>query len=1253
MKQTFIFICLAFVLATAVHARQSRDTLGVGTRVYFAENKGQWDSKILYQSQLHNAAIFLERNCFTIALREKAPADAPFHHAIGHRMHAYKMRFVGASTSTALKGENPDICYDNYYIGNDPSRWASHVARYLDITYDGLYPGIDLHIHSASVALKYDFILSPEADPEAIAIAYDGPDRLFIRDGNLIVSTSVGDVVELQPFAYQIISGDTIEIASRYRLKGHTVSFDIGPYDHRFPLIIDPTLHFSTYTGSTADNWGTTAAYDSYKNTYTAGLVFGIGYPVSTGAYDSGYSGNADIGIFKFDTSGTQRLFATYLGGLRADMPHSMYVNSFDELLIFGTTGSEDFPTTERAFDRTFNGGTDLAYLCFYNSSYYRDIYYPLGSDIFVSRFSSDGTSLMASTYIGGSGNDGLNYRSRYNDSPATIMQGNDSLYFNYGDGARGELITDDLNNVYVGSTTMSNDFPTTPGCMQALSGGKQDGVIFKLDYNLHNLLWSSYLGGNGDDAIYSIDCDNEYNVVACGGTNSHQFPVTNGCYQYLYGGGSADGFVTKISYHGDRMMCSSYFGSEAYDQCYFVRCGKEDDIFIFGQTKAPGSTMIYNATYNTPNSGMLLARLRPDLGSRVWSTVFGTPDGSPNLSPTAFAADICNRVYAAGWGRDFVGYNDIQWYTSGTWNMSTTANAYQYDTDGQDFYVMSLDANASFLDYATFFGELHYNDSDGGSDHVDGGTSRFDRLATLYQSVCASCGGHDRFPTTANAWSTTNESSNCNNALFRFNVHDDFPVAEFVTPPAACAPYTVNFHNTGRGDTFIWDFGDGSTSTEFSPTHTFAQQGEYRVRLVASMPSGCKTTDTTYAVVKVLGNGSQSVSQVSCAGEMVQIGSTPRLGCTYLWIQGTVSDSTIANPFVSDPGCYILLITSADGSCHETDTFNIVQSTIVDSISLHNPSCHDGNDGYAVAHTHSSEPITYLWDGIASSDSALYGLAADGRTHTLTVSWGDCQQTLPFTLSNPPAPIIDKETHNMICEDCQGSIAIFAHDSSDRLYHYTWSDGDTSASRESLCEGLYIATISDSLGCTFNDTTLIIKQHSLDNARVWADDTVLFVGESTRLHATPITNATYSWQPVEGLDNPFDPSPSASPETDITYIATITDSTKCTLVDSVHIRCTDVSCGTSSLFIPNAFTPNSDGQNDNLCFHGEYITSFHIAIFTRWGEMVYESSDINQCWDGRFKDNPCLPGVYMYTCKITCEGNKESLLKGDITLIR
>ena len=1242
LRDTLLLLILLATSVTTVQARQ-RDTLGTGQRTHFVANQGQWDDPSLFQAQLHNAAIFAETSCLTIALRENAQHSEAghFHPAMSQHMHAYKVHFVKARPDVAISGQDPDPDggYDNYFFGHDPSRWVSRLNHYRTLYYSGLYDGIDMDIQVAQHAIKTNFYLSPGAKPDSIVLLYEGVEKLYLSNGNLIIRTSVGEIVEISPYAYQETDTGRCEITARYRINNNEVRFVLGDYNPALPLVIDPVLHFSTYTGSTADNWGTTATYDAHKNTYTAGLVFGIGYPVSVGAYDNTANGNADIGIFKFDTSGTQRIYATYLGGTYADMPHSIYVNAFDELVMFGTTGSSDFPVTPNAYDTSFNGGTSLAF------EGTTEINFPNGSDIFVSRFSSDGTQLQASTYVGGSNNDGLNYHSHFNNSSRVIMLGNDSLYFNYGDGARGELITDDLNNIYIGSTTLSYDFPTTQGSFSPNALTNQNGIVFKIDYNLRNMIWSTYLGGNFDDAVYSIDVDSSYNLLVCGGTNSPNFPTTAGCFQPAYGGGSADGFITKISYDGDRIMYSTFYGSPNYDQIYFVRSGTHNEVFVFGQTKATGSTMIYNAAYNVPGSGMLLAKFHPNLDSLEWSTVFGTPLGRPNLSPTAFAADICNRVYAAGWGRDFVGVGSVSWNQAGTYDMETTSDAIQSSTDGQDFYIMSMSADASTLEYATFFGELHGSSSNGGYDHVDGGTSRFDKMATLYQSVCASCYGNDEFPTTPGAWSTHNNSNNCNNALFRINIHNDFAVADFLPPPAGCQPYTVDFVNTGRATSFTWDFGDGTTSTARNPSHTFTQPGNYRVQLIAHMDNGCVSNDTAEYIVHVLtDHGHNTISQMPCNGTAVQIGFRPNLGCTYRWLQGNVSDSSIANPYVTETGLYILEITSLDG-CSEIDSFNVEFLDLLDTLLITPPTCPGGSDGRAIARTLPDTSTRIYWDGVLG-DTLLTGLSASNQPHSLLIENHDCHIEYTFYINDPPIMKIEKQANTLLCTDlCDGSIHLRYSISGQPV-------GDTLI--DSLCAGTYITLLNDPAGCPYYDTTVIVRDTSLNSLRVWADKDILFLSESTQLHVTPVPGARYNWIPSNTLDRPTSPNPVATPTDTLTiYSVTVTDSLGCTWTGQIPIHCTEVICGEPNVFIPNTFSPNGDGINDRLCFSGKFITGFYIAIYTRWGEKVYETHDINDCWDGRYNDNWCMPGVYTYTCRIQCEAGLENLLKGDITLIR
>ncbi|MBP5677841.1 MAG: gliding motility-associated C-terminal domain-containing protein [Bacteroidales bacterium] len=1231
----------------SLYARHERDTLGTGTMVSFVENRGQWEGDFTYQTQLHDAAIFLSNNAITIALRERIGHPAPA--ANTTRMHAYRMTFAGTSGNSP-NGLYEQKSYNNYYLGDSPARWRSRIPSFDAVNYTDLYPGIDLEIFGGNAALKYNLIVHQGADPSLIEMVYEGTDGVEVTSkGNLLIRTSVRDVVEMKPYVYQVSgNGDEVTVSSQWRVSRtkegqYRATIEVGDYNHDIDLVIDPVLIFSTYTGSTADNWGTTATYDSHKNVYTAGLAFNIGYPVSLGAYQPSYAGGScDIAIFKFDPLGTQRLYATYLGGNSTDMPHSLFVNTFDELLIFGTTGSSNFPVTTGAFQTSFAGGQSLRYLS-------SALHFEHGSDIFVSRISADGTQLQASTFVGGSGNDGLNYRDSYTDNYLTVVHGNDSLYYNYGDGARGEIITDNLNNVYIGSTTFSSDFPVSAGAIQTTSGGKQDGIVFKIDYNLRTLLWSTYLGGSNDDAIYSIDVDSAYNLLVCGGTNSHNFPTTSGTLHTSYIGGAADGFVSKISYGGERLMASSYVGFLFYDQLYFVRNGNHNDVFLFGQSRDAGISLILNAAYNIPNSGMLLMRLSPDITTLRWSTLFGTPNRI-NLSPTAFAVDICNRIYAAGWGRDFVGYGGLQFNTAGTTGMETTPDAICDTTDGQDFYIISIDDNANNLLYASFFGEYPQGD------HVDGGTSRFDRLATLYQSVCASCGGHNGFPVTAGAWSDSNRSSNCNNALFRINITEDFPVAEFIPPTVGCAPYTVQFNNTGRGESYLWDFGDGTTSTLTNPSHTYATGGIYTVTLTAfTSASACTTSDEVTHTIHVIGNNTTpSTSFISCNNTPVQIGPSPQLGASYQWLSTDVSDPAVANPWVSDSGTYLLRVSTF--GCSEIDTFVVHTYILTDTVITNSPICPGGTDGSITILLNpnldqDSITVNSPYTFSRSSSTVTFPSLTEGSVVDWTVQGYNCITEGSTTVPHAAPIVYNRQQQDILCTDsCQG-------------YLHLWSDDGTTPDTliDNLCPGKYTLNLTDVRGCHFSDSINVTRDSTLIGLQALADRHQIFLGQNDQLHANTshyVSNATpsivFSWFPASDLNRPDISDPIATPsDTLVCYTVEATSLSGCKASDSVCIHATDVVCGQSDFNIPNAFTPNGDGVNDMLCFNADIIAEFRISIFNRWGQCVYSSNDPCQCWDGTFLNQPALSGVYTYTCHIRCHNNIENDFKGDITLIR
>ncbi|MDR2835764.1 MAG: gliding motility-associated C-terminal domain-containing protein [Bacteroidales bacterium] len=1065
----------------------------------FIENKGQWDKNIKFKSEIQNGAIFLEDNCITFNFLKyehfhnkisepRKPATAGDNpHTIDFNKpilgHAYRVKFLNSNNpSFVTNGEKID--YNNYFIGKDTTKWTSNVKKYSEIYYKDLYQDIDLKYYSFEFGLKYDIIVHPGADLDLLKMEYEGVDEIFVHRGDVLIKTSLNTVKEGKPYAYQIINNDTIVISCDYILKNNQLGFKLSKnYDKTKELIIDPTLIFSTYTGSTSDNWGFTATYDNDDNVYSGGIVFGTGYPVSTGAYQTTFAGGNppslspytwDIGIIKYNPIGTQRLFATYLGGGNSEeMPHSIVVNEQNEIIIMGTTGSSNFPTTAGAYDNTFNGGSPILYdnvISFQN-----------GIDIFVSKLNATGTSLLGSTYIGGSGNDGLNFRNYYGNSTLVLMFGNDSLYYNYADGARGEVVVDKTGNIYVGTNTFSTNFPQgiNPG-YQTVSHGGQEGVVFKLNPNLTQLIWSSYLGGSNDDAIFSISLNSKDEIYVAGGTNSQNFPITPSAYNTTYNGGSVDAFVSKLNSNGNFLIGSTYFGSTAYDNAFFVRCDRNDNVFICGQTKASGSTLIHNATYSIPNSGQFIATFNSNLSVLNRSTVFGTGNGRPNISITAFEVDVCNRIYLAGHGREWAGYqyntlgNTYYWgQTFGTVGMQITSDAIQSTTDGQDFYIMVLDETMSNLEYGTFFGEQYSND------HVDGGTSRFDKRGNVIQSVCASCGGTNNFPTSPGAWRTNNgqAGSNCNNAVFKIKIIENLATANFSPIPIGCAPYIVNFANTSQGQSFHWNFGDGTTSTLQNPSHTYTTGGQFTIQLIVNDPSSCNLSDTIERIVHVISSTSTIMQEISiCAGHSTIIGPTTTYppGTTFTWTGGTglnnySTQNPIANP--SSTTTYRLIAHSVcNDTIFQTVTVQNPNITIVTS-----PDITICSGSSATISANSSNYIS-LWEWssspsfstIISNSQTINVSPSTTTTYYVRATENTCQVTqiasvtvivYNFNINITPNPII-----------CLGSsINLIITNNISGALTYLWSTGGTSNSItvSPIVPTTYTITITNNTGCT------------------------------------------------------------------------------------------------------------------------------------------------------------------------------------------
>ena len=1247
MRRSFVLSLFPALLPLGLAAQQGRA---------FIENRGQWPQQVTHRIELPGSTIWMEPDGWMLDLYDMAAVDHlhaahhggdPAHASPMVRHHAVRARFVGGQAGS-VAGEAPSPGHYNYFLGNEPGRWAGGCKGFRSVLYEELYPGIDLRMAEGPEGLKYDLLLRPGADPSRVALVHEGADRVSLEGGLLRVHTSLGTISQRIPEAWQeTTDGGRQRLDCRFELDGDTVRLELAGHDPALAAVIDPTLEFSTYSGSTSDNFGYTATFDADGFLYSGSTAFGQGYPTTPGAYQQlhlggqGLGNGTDIAITKYDTSGTFFQWSTFLGGSGDELPHSLIVNSADEVFVYGTTTSLDFPYVAGCLDNTFNGGSAINLTGL-------GVNFVNGSDIIVSRLSANGSTLQASTYLGGGLNDGLNTAG--------------ALRFNYADEVRGEVLLDANDNVYIVSTTASPDFPTTAGSLQpTFAGGTHDGVVTKLDAGLTTLIWSTFFGGSGADAAYSVALNDAGDLYIAGGTNSADLPTSAGVVGPGPFGGAADAFVAELDPDGSSVLACSYWGTASYDQAYFVEVDGQDQVYLFGQTQAPGSQLILNAPYNVPNSGQFLSKFTPDLTGTVWSSRFGNGNGQPNISPTAFLVDYCDKIYISGWG------SAIQGGQLSTNGLPVTADAYQATTDGNDFYLAVFDIDMTSLFYATYFG--------GGisAEHVDGGTSRFDRRGRVYQSVCAGCGGNDDFPIEPNpgAVSATNNSPNCNNGVFKFDFNFPIVVAGFETPPVNCLPSPIQFTNTSYGAaSYLWNFGDNSTSLLPNPSHQYAGPGVYTVTLIAIDPNACNLADTVQQQVVVLGNSGYALDDVTlCAGESEQIGllPIPDPNVTYAWSPSTgLSSITVPNPIASPSVTTTYQLLISNGLCTDTVTqvVNVAASVLDAGPDL--VACGPGPGSVTLTASSAGGTGLFQWSSSLAFGDTLNDPLTDS-TATVTVS-GDATfyvRPLDNDCASADSVFVDLQLADpavtgdtLVCADEPADLLLIGVEAGSSI---TWTPTNEIVSGQGTEQAVVAPAATSSFGvdvtspggCTWSGS-VVVNVSPVNGASVSAsvDQPIVLPGTTVQLLATPATGVGYTWSPSSLVSDATIADPTALITETTWFFLTVSDSI-CTRSDSVLVTVYELNCDEPDIFVPNAFTPNGDGSNDLLFVRGRFITELDLQVFDRWGEKVFETTDQNVGWDGTFRGKPVDPAVFVYHLTVRCEDGQRYFKKGNVTVIR
>ena len=611
----------------------------------FVPNHGQADKNVNFTSRGNGYSLALAPTAFVVQSRESV----------------LRATLLGANAAAKLTGVERLVSKTNYFIGNDPRKWQTNVPNYAKVKYSSVYPGVDLVFYGKQNLLEYDFIVSPCADPQAISLAFDGVTEMRVDEyGDLLLRTDAEEIRQSRPVAYQQNNNARRIIQASYVIKDkNQVAFQVANYDRSKPLVIDPTLAFSTYVGGSSVDQATSIAVDSAGNAYITGNTVSTDFPTTPGAFDTEKTNPADdVFVSKLNSTGTAIIYSTYFGGSNREAGNCIAVDNAGNAYVIGLTESADIPITPGAFRTTPVGsdefdvfafklnatGTALGYSTFLgpvvgdaiavdsagnayltgsaNGDYpttpgaFQTV--PGGSsDAFVTKLNSTGTALIYSTLLGGTG-------------------------FDVGT----KIAIDSAGNAYITGST-DGGFPVTPGAFQALPGGTNDAFVAKLDSTGGVLVYSTLLGGSGTDRGSGIAINASGNAYVAGVTDSTNFPVTPGAIQTVKAVGQ-DAFVTELSPTGNALVYSTYLGGDGNDfgnDIALDTAGNASIAGLTGSTDFPTTADAIQSKYGGNNDGFV-TRLNPTGTALVFSSYIG---GANSDSARGIWVDSAGNIYLAG----------------------------------------------------------------------------------------------------------------------------------------------------------------------------------------------------------------------------------------------------------------------------------------------------------------------------------------------------------------------------------------------------------------------------------------------------------------------------------------------------------------------------------------------------------------------------------------------------------------------------
>jgi hypothetical protein len=599
-------VCFANLLSSQELQTGRVPVASTSLPISFVENQGQVAPQVRFLAHTGSSTIFLTADEVVLGLYS---LDARKHADLS----AVHLKWSGANPNADILAEQPLPGQVNYLIGRDPSRWHTNLPTFARVRYRALFPGVNAIFYGKNGEIEYDLMVAPGADFRNIHFGFEGARSMYLAsNGDLVLELNSGEVRQRIPKVYQEIDGKRRSLSAHYVIhRDKTIGYEIAGVDHRRPLVIDPTLVYSTFIGSSTADSVNSVAVDQFGRAYATGSTV-FGFPTKNPA--QGNQLGTDAFVTKFFATGGGLIYSTILGGSSVDQGNAIAVDRFGSAYVGGETFSTDFPVTSGAFQTTPTSG----------------------GDGFVTKLSPSGSSFVYSTLLGGDESDEILalaldsqhrayvtgftcstdfpvrnafqpvYRSENCSSGGVsafvtrLNAGGTGLdYSTFLDGgiasAGQGIAVDSTFHAYVTGRTQSSGFPTTPGAFQRTFKAAtipefphdiigNNAFVTKFSADGRSLIYSTFLGGSVSDEARDIAVDGSGRAYVTGSAQSKDFPVSSGAFQKTLRG-SSDAFVTKLQITGSGLFYSTFLGGSGGDG------GNSIAVDSFGRAHVAGST--------------------------------------------------------------------------------------------------------------------------------------------------------------------------------------------------------------------------------------------------------------------------------------------------------------------------------------------------------------------------------------------------------------------------------------------------------------------------------------------------------------------------------------------------------------------------------------------------------------------------------------------------------------------------------------